>query len=335
VVKWATRAVAGVGVFFLGASARASGNLSDDSSISGSAADTGTAEVKPLMLGPQIVNPAEEFRPPQTQPQSQPYGSGSVDIVHPWELPPVEIVGQRTPELREEQRVGSYAQPLWTADRRFAETRVYVRPEGSLEFESWFIPTVNRNGPTVFQTQYELEFGLPHRFQLDLYFNPTYVGSGPGSRTFTNQAVELRYALADWGVIWGNPTLYAEYTRQDQGPDELETKILFGGELAPRFHWGFDLTYQRDFGGLFTNTYETTGGLSYTLIDSRIDLGAEAKVQLFDVHDHRGRFTDNVFLGPSVQFRPLARAHVDVVPLIGLTHESPALELYIVFGWEF
>ena len=283
------------------------------------------------MLGPSVVNPAEEMRQPQTQPQSQPYQGG--DLTHPWELPAVQVVGERVPDLREEQRVGTYAQPLWTADRRFAETRVYVRPEGSLQFEAWDIPTFNRKGPTNFQTQYELEFGLPHRFQLDLYVNPTYAGSG--GRTFINQAVELRYALADWNVLWGNPTLYIEYTKQDQGPDELESKVLFGGEIAPRLHWGSDLTYQRDFGGDFTNTYETTGGISYTLIDSKIDFGAEAKVQFFDTRGHRGRFTDNIFLGPSIQVRPLARAHIDIVPLIGLTHESPSMQLYMVFGWEF
>jgi hypothetical protein len=289
---------------------------------------SGLPTTAPVMLDAGIANPAAEARQPQP-PQSQPSDSG---FVHPWELPPVQVVGQR-PGLREEDLVGTYAQPLWTADRRFAETRIYVRPEGSLQFEAWFIPTVNRKGASVFQTQYELEFGLPHRFQLDLYLNPTYTGSG--GPTFINQAFELRYALADWGKIWGNPTLYAEYTRQDQGPDQLESKLLLGDELVPRWHWGADLTYQYDFGGSFTNTYETTGGLSYTLIDSRIDLGVEAKLQLFDVRRHRGHLTDNTFIGPSIQFRPMPRMHIDIVPLIGITHESPAVQAYFVVGWEF
>lgn len=290
----------------------------------GSTARDGQAT--PVYLDNTIVNPAQEMR----RPSSQPYEDGG-GFTHPWELPPVDVVA--TSGLREEQRVGSYAQPVWTTDRRFAETRVYVRPEGSLQFEWWYIPTVNRRGPSDFESQFELEFGLPYRFQLDLYLNPSWTGSG--GPTFLNEAIELRYALADWGKIWGNPTLYLEYTKQDQGPDQLEFKFLFGGELAPRYHWGWDLTYQRDMGGDNANTYETTAGLSYTVVDNKFDLGAEFKLQYFEFRGSRGHFHDNTFLGPSLQYRPIPRMHIDAAPLIGLTHESPGLQLYIVLGWEF
>jgi len=283
----------------------------------------------PVMLDNTIVNPAEEMRKPQA-PESQPYFGGST--VHPWELPAVNVLGQNPNHLREEDRVGTYAQPLWTADRRFVETRVYVRPEGSLQFEYWFIPTFNRHGKTDIETQYEVEFGLGHRIQLDLYLNPNWVGSGP---TNLDEAIELRYAFADWGVLWGNPTYYIEYTHVDGGPDQLETKLLFGGELARRLHWGWDLTYQRNMGGDNENTYETTGGLSYTLQDNRFDTGAEFKFQENEFHGSRGHFHDNVFLGPSFQYRPLERMHIDLAPLIGLTHESPTTEVFLVVGWEF
>lgn len=280
----------------------------------------------PVYLDNTIVNPAEEVRRPSSQPLDDSGG-----LTHPWEMPPVNVVG--TSMLREEQLVGTYAQPVWTTDRRFAETRVYVRPEGSLQFEFWYIPTVRRKGPSDFLTQFELEFGLPGRFQLDVYLSPNWTGSG--GPTNLNEAIELRWALADWGKIWGNPTLYIEYTKQDNGPDQLETKILFGGELAPRYHWGGDLTYQRDMGGDNENTYETTAGLSYTLVDNRFDLGAEFKLQMNEFRGSRGHYHDNTFLGPSLQYRPIPRMHIDVAPLIGLTHESPGLQLYIVLGWEF
>ncbi|HSU67736.1 MAG TPA: hypothetical protein VLJ39_12750, partial [Tepidisphaeraceae bacterium] len=152
--------------------------------------------VKPLMLGP-IANPAEEFRQPTSAPAP---ASDEGGLTHAWQMPAVNVIGSG---LREEDRIGTYGQPRWTADRRFAETRVYVRPEGSLQFEYWFIPTVNRKGPTDFETQFEVEFGLGYRLQLDIYLNPTWTGSG-GS-TNVNEALELRYALADWGKLWGNP----------------------------------------------------------------------------------------------------------------------------------
>lgn len=283
----------------------------------------------PLMLGPSIVNPAEEVHQPAS-PQSQPSENG---LTHAWELPPVSVVGEAIPDLREEQRVGSYKQPVWTTDRRFAETRVYVRPEGSLQFEYWFIPEVARKGPSQFTSQFELEFGLPHRFQLDLYLSPTWLGDG--GPTYMNEAIELRYAFADWNVIWGNPTAYIEFTKQDQGPDQLEAKLLLGGEIAPRWHWGADLTYQHDMGYDNENTYETTSGVSYTLRDNIFDIGAEFKLQENEFRGARGHYIDNVLLGPSLQYRPMPRVHVDVVPLIGLTHESSALQMYLVVGWEF
>ena len=285
--------------------------------------------VHPVMLDNTIVNPAEEARKPQP-PESQPYFGGTT--MHPWEMPAINVVGQDPNHTRDEDRIGSYAQPLWSADRRFAETRVYVRPEGAMQFEYWFIPTVNRHGKTDFETQYEVEFGLGHRIQLDLYLNPNWVGSGP---TNLDEAIELRYAFADWGVLWGNPTYYIEYTHVDGGPDQLETKLLFGGELATRWHWGWDLTFQRNMGGDNENTYETTAGLSYTVLDNKFDIGAEFKLQENTFHGSRAHYHDNVFLGPSFQYRPFDRMHIDVAPLIGLTHESPTAEVYVVVGWEF
>jgi hypothetical protein len=285
--------------------------------------------LRPILLDNTIVNPAEEMRRPESQP-SQPIPD--LNITHPWEMPPVIVQGQNPSHLREEDRIGTYAQPLWTADRRFAETRVYVRPEGALQFEYWYIPTFNRHGKTEFETQYELEFGLGHRLQLDLYLNPNWVGSGP---TNLDEAIELRYALADWGVIWGNPTLYIEYTHVDGGPEQLESKVLFGGELATRWHWGWDLTFQRNLGGDNENTYETTAGLSYTVVDNKLDAGAEFKLQENTFHNDRRHLRDNTFIGPSLQYRPFARMHIDLAPLFGITHESPTAEVYLVVGWEF
>ena len=75
----------------------------------------GSDQATPVYLDNTIVNPAEEMRRPSSQPYQESGG-----LTHPWELPPVNVVA--TSGLREEQRVGSYAQPVWTADRRFAES---------------------------------------------------------------------------------------------------------------------------------------------------------------------------------------------------------------------
>ena len=38
--------------------------------------------------------------------------------------------------------------------------------------------------------------------------------------------VELRWAFADWGKIWGNPTIYLEWKGEDAAPDHVEGKLL-------------------------------------------------------------------------------------------------------------
>src|SRR5262245_26283493 len=148
----------------------------------------------------QVVNPATAQQPPAQEEQKK----SEWDQLHSWELPPTVVREQRWSELREEDLVGEYGQPRWTTHRRFPTTRIYVAPPGQIEFEYWFRQTIPREGPTKTENMYEWEIGLGGRFQLDLYLVGTQEGND-GSMAFDKQKTELRYALADWGKIWGNP----------------------------------------------------------------------------------------------------------------------------------
>src|SRR5206468_4043979 len=112
------------------------------------------------LVSAQVVNPAD------AQP-GQPSEPKAGERLRTFEMPPLEVFGKAP--LREDDRIGTYAQPRWTADRLFSETRVYVIPKGKVEFEYWFRPTTDRDGSTDTQTMYEVEFGLPGRIQLDFY----------------------------------------------------------------------------------------------------------------------------------------------------------------------
>lgn len=278
-------------------------------------------------LNAQVVNPADKQRPPQDAPP---------DDRRPrsWELPPITIEAERLSNLREEDRVGGYGQPRWTATRRFPTTRVYVVPEGKVEFEYWTRVKTPRSGPTTVQTQYEIEFGLPNRFMLDLYWVGEKTGS-EGSMDFAEQKIELRYALADWGKLWGNPTLYAEYVSVNGGADVIESKLLLGDELAEGWHWGSNLVWEREIGDALTNVFELTGGLSHTIQDEKFSLGGEFKVEFEDDHFGRGDYTKSLEVGPSIQWRPLPGMHLDLAPLIGIGHDSRRSDIYFVFGYEF
>src|SRR5262245_50302095 len=120
------------------------------------------------LLEAQVNNPADKAK---SGAQSRPQAPVEQEPrLLSFERPAILVEGRQASELREEDRVGPYGQPRWTTKRRFGETRTYVIPEGQAEFEYWLIPEFQKHGdPTETKTQYELEFGLPARFQLDFY----------------------------------------------------------------------------------------------------------------------------------------------------------------------
>ena len=275
-----------------------------------------------------MANPADKH----------PAGTNTVSAVsgpvHTWELPAIPVVGQAPSPLREEDRIGDYGQPRWTADRRFPRNRIYVIPDGKVEFEYWLRLDVPKEGPTEVQNFYELEFGLPYRLQLDLYLVAR--NEGEGGPTYLDQQFELRYALADWGVLPGNPTLYAEYALRDDAPDKVEGKFLLGDELAPRWHWGANLVYEAEIAGEdLEHEYAATLGLSYTVLDEKLSVGAEAEASFVDTKANRGDYSKEVYVGPSIQYRPRKNAHIDVAPLLGVTDDAKRAKVFAVFGWEF
>ncbi|HTF89021.1 MAG TPA: hypothetical protein VK843_11475 [Planctomycetota bacterium] len=285
----------------------------------------------PSLALAQIINPADKQRPPSGEPQTL---QGAEPHLRSWELPPTVIEANRLSQLREEDRIGSYGQPRWTAARRFPTARIYVIPEGVVEFEYWTRVKTPRHGPSTVETQYEVEFGLPNRFQLDLYWVEEKTGS-EGALDISEQKVEVRYAFADWGEIWGNPTLYEEYVSVSGGADVIESKLLLGDELAEGWHWGTNLVWERQIGEDLTNVFELTGGVSHTLQDEKLSLGFEAKIEFENTHADRDEYEKTLEIGPSLQWRPLPAMHVDIAPLIGIGHDSRESDIYFVLGWEF
>ncbi|MFZ4578871.1 MAG: hypothetical protein ACOYOB_10795 [Myxococcota bacterium] len=260
--------------------------------------------------------------------------------VRPWLLPPLEVRGTRV--LREEERIGTYGQPRWTANRRFPSTRVYVVPKGKVTVEywnRWNAPLDNLLDARRIQDFYEIEMGLGYRLQLDLYLVTQQEG-WKGAIETKKQKIELRYALADWGKLWGNPTLYLEWSREGGDPDYLEGKVLLGGELAPRWHAGANLVLERKLGDNQSNEYALTTGLSYTVADELFSVGLEAKASLFDRKNDRFSFDEQEYLaGPSISFFPIAPMHVLVTAMAGAGKAGDQTdgiwESWVIGGWTF
>jgi hypothetical protein len=250
-----------------------------------------------------------------------------------WEIPETVVKGKQV-TLDEEELIGPNKQPRWTAARRFPSTRVYVQPPGVFDFEFWTRVKVPREGQSTIEHQYEVEMGLPNRFQVDVYAVTEKEGS-EGEIDLSEQKFEVRYAFADWGEIWGNPTAYLEWVEVSEGVDVVEYKLLLGGEAGPGWHWGTNFVLEHEVSGDLTNEHELTLGLSRTIQDSKLSLGGEVKASLTDVHSDRGNYEESLEVGPSLQYRPLPAMHIDLAPLVGIGPESRAMDIYFVIGWEF
>jgi hypothetical protein len=277
----------------------------------------------------QVSNPADAHeKPAKTLPPNM------KERLRSWEMPEIVVTADREAALYEEQKIGSYGQPRWTATRRFLTTRGYVRPEGKMEVEYWLRTTFNKDGTVSYRSLYELEFGLPHRLQLDIYLRTDQ--KTEESEIKMSEQIELRYALADWGELPGNPTLYLEWIRHHDDPDQIEPKILFCGEMAPRWHWGLNLVAEMQVSGEEReHEYSARGGVSYSKYDSKFAIGAECEAVWADTEDDRGNFSESLVLGPSIQYHPNPQMTINAAPLFGVTNDSPDAQVWFNCGWEF
>ncbi|MCX6980645.1 MAG: transporter [Verrucomicrobia bacterium] len=238
--------------------------------------------------------------------------------------------------ILEEQPVDETGRPEWTSARRFTGTRVYIQ-KAPWEFgiESWWRIKHKRDGTLRHRLLQEVEIGLPGRLQLDLYTD--HEGDNTGAFHFHSFNVELRYALAEWGKIWGNPTIYAEYKFADHhwGPDVYEFKLLFGDQLAPRWHWGLNFVWEAELGGDREQEFQVTGGLSYTVIDGKLGVGVEAFYDRDSVKGARGSAVDIFAVGPSIQWRVTKNIHVDLNCMFGTNKQSERQIAYLIVGYDF
>lgn len=253
-----------------------------------------------------------------------------------WELPPVAVTGSTNDVLREEELVGPAEQPRWTTQRRFPRVRIYTIPEGEREFEYWTRIDVPKDShePVEVQHFFEFEIGLPYRLQFDAYLVLRNEDGGFDGQTHYDGQFEMRYAFADWGKIFGNPAAYLEYVWREAIADKVEAKLLFGDELAPRWHWGLNLVYEGETSQERSNEYSATAGLSYTVLDEGVSIGVEAEDAYADTKADRGKFSNELLVGPSLQIRTSRSTHVNLTPLFGV-HGATAAKIFVNAGWEF
>lgn len=280
-------------------------------------------------------------------------GPSDSSTTHSWELPALTVHAGGE-HLREDDIVGTYGQPRWSTRRAFSEVRTYVIPEGQFEFEYWlFIKTPSRKDKedaqgagnpkpkNKIQQIYEAEMGLGHRLQLDIY--QVYAKDGnDGHNALDVTKFELRYALADWGKLWANPTAYVEWKQYVDGPDAVEAKILICDELNERWRWGMNFVFEERMGGTRERGLEWNSAISYTVFDEKLSIGIETNFA--DISELRGeggadrehrQHHKEFAAGPSLRFYPIPHAHVILTEFIGLNQYANQSKTAIIIGWEF
>lgn len=238
--------------------------------------------------------------------------------------------------LSEETPIGVTQRPDWTSARRFPGTRVYLQKEPwEAGVESWWRMKNHRDGSVSHRLLEEVEIGLPYRMQLDLYND--IEGDGAGRFHYQSVNTEIRWALADWGKIFANPTLYFEYKFADKhwGPDVYEFKLLLGDEFAKRWHWGVNFVWEAETGGEREQEFQIPAGLSYSVIDGKLGIGVELLYDHDTVKGERGKPAHQFNIGPSIQIRPTEQLHISLSCMFGTNNDSDREITFVVIGYDF
>lgn len=279
-------------------------------------------------MPPVVVEPDEELEPDFYEPDyySHPRNGGSIG----WSSNAIQS---------DTARVGPYGQPQWTTQRPFATTRTYVLPSGTMELEQWVRPTW-KDGDVEFRMLEEYAVGLGCRWQLDVYERWNIEPDNSGNHDVNHEGVqiEFRYALADWGVIPLNPTLYGEWVERggpQEKPNQFELKLLLSDELLCNLYYGSNLILEQEVSGDLETELGWSNAFGTTVIERILLAGVEMVWSGTTVKDNRSNAEESFLIGPSLQWRPTNRTFLDVVGLFGTTDESPEAQMYIVFGYQF
>lgn len=231
--------------------------------------------------------------------------------------------------------VGENNQPAWTLVRKFPSTRTYIMaPKGTVMYEKWFDMRSPRGGdPTEVRMRDEFAFGLANRLELDLYLHTVYKAGGyESSFGFRGFSWEIRYALAEWGKIWGNPTLYFEHKLLDGKYQGIEPKLLLGDRIGQRGIWGVNLIYEAY---AAPTRVDQKREYAYTasygqIINDDLTIGVS---NMFRHNDVDG--SNEWYIGPAVQYRFNGNAYLNFELLPGLNEDAKLYRNTIIFGWRF
>ena len=253
-------------------------------------------------------------------------------LEEPKSLPTVEVTAKMPNQF---DSIGEYNQPVWSTTRMFPSTRSYVMtPKGNVKYEKWFDFRDRRDGPTQVRMRDEFAFGLGNRLELDLYAHTVYDGPS-NDRKFDTRGFswELRYALADWGKLPGNPTLYFEHKLMN-GREGIEPKLLLSDRVGNTdWIWATNFIYEANLGGTKEEQereYAVTASLG-KVVNNSLMLGVSSHYRAYDYDKNIKEF----YAGPVVNWRisPQARLSLEYMPRVSNQGYYDSRS-FVIFAWD-
>lgn len=289
------------------------------------------------------------------------------------------VTDSTTPTLTESEIVvmgdelpGAYGAPGAFSRSRFSPlTNGYVLPPGEVFAGLIYEGDVFSEGKADHGLTQEIEIGLPYRFGVAVENQLEFFDGDTSNRSFS---IEGRWALADWGKIPLNPTLFAEYKfgtgkilheegpeeemmmeedgemppdeeemmreegrgRPDQ-PDAYEFRLLLSEEIVKGVQWAFNAFLENETSGDRGREWGFAQSIQVPVLlpRERLKVGLEMKYTNFTVKDTRGDPEHSFVIGPSFAFKPTSRMRFDIAPLVGVTKESPDVQVFAVFSYAF
>ncbi len=270
-------------------------------------------------------------------------------------LPAVTVLGGR-------DGFGAYQQPAWANhSRSSATTSAYVLSPFNVYVGATLEAVTPRNGKNQNRLTPEIEIGLPYRFQVAVETDISQEGSRVANKTVN---LELRYALADWGKIPLNPTLFAEWkfgtgnenevemekspaeaadagepsgaaSAKHRRPDSAELRLLLSENFSEHVEWAFNAFWEQEVGLDREREIGFSQSIAYSHGDGKIKTGLEMQFIATTKKDTRDEPTYSFVVGPTLGVQLTRHSRVDLAPLFGIGRDSPRVDAFAVFSYVF
>ena len=258
------------------------------------------------------------------------------------------VVSAESEEAEHDQftELGEYAQPAWAERSRFSSTTsVYVLSPYEMFVGNIWEAIFRRHGKTLHDLTQEVDFGLPHRFEVGLENELGLVGSDAHETSVT---AEARYAFANWNAIPLNPAISAEYifgvgkSVKDTGsdkdlrrqPNAVAVRLLLGQNFGDHFGYGLNVGLQQDVSRDSGREFEISQSVAYGAMKGKLEFGAEMRY----VHNTLQRNPidrDELVTGPTIGWKPTRQLRISLAPLFGCTGDSPRVASFVLVSYEF